>query len=192
MGKQARGFCGREAGCKWYGFAVLDCAGLVLRSRDQLGTKLVFRRRVFRRYFRCYFCHALRCEQRPQREKLVSARSASQRRQPQQQSKHSECAGHFFPRDALQLEVAANPASRIKKIPKRYWSGVKTRLTRYATPRNDTRGAKQILWYGAPPRTPAGGSLTGRTVHRTFRRGLVARGYGMRPFSARGCRLEVI
>jgi hypothetical protein len=131
------------------------------------GTKLVFRGAVFRRYPGCTLCR----QHGPQRKKLVPAGRASHGRQPQQAPHSGGSSGDFLRGDSLQVQVAADAASRVKKMPKRYRSRVEARLTNRATPGNDTDSAEQIFGKRPPARTPTSRSLTCWTVHRRIPEG---------------------
>jgi hypothetical protein len=141
-------------------------------ERDRISTKLVFRRRVFRRYSRQPF----RRQQRPQQEKLMPAGCTSYRWKPQKTSDTSEHSRNLLRRYSLQLQVAANTTSCIQEVAKRYGPRVKAHLTNRATPWNDTHSAEQIFGNGPPPRSPASRGLTRWTVHRKILEGLFARG----------------
>ena len=155
---------GREQAATGSGPAVPPGAS---RRWHRLPTKSVFRSAIFRGHPRQPF----RPQLWPQRKKLVPARNASHSRQFQPPSQHRQHSCNFLRRDSLQLQVAADPASRIKKIPQRYGSRVKAYLTGAATPRNDTHSAEQIIGSGPPPRSPASRGLTPRAVHRKILEG---------------------
>jgi hypothetical protein len=137
-----------------------------------MGTTLVFRRRVFRYNPSQLF----RPQLWPQREKFMTARRASPRREPQPASYDGCHSRNLLRRNSLQFQIPANAASRIEKMPKRYRSRVKARLTGRATPWKDTHSAEQILGNGPPPRSPASRGLTRWAVHRKILEGLFARG----------------
>jgi len=129
---------------------------------DRVGTKLVFRRRVFRHHR----CQSFRRQLWPQREKIMPARHAAQRRQAQQPSATGGHSGNSFARHSLELQVSANSTARIKKIPQGNGSRMEARFTLETPPRNDTHSTEKIIRYGAPPRPAAARSLARWAVHR--------------------------
>ena len=96
----------------------------------------------------------------------MPARHASRGRQSQQAPHHGCNSQNFLRGDSLQFQVAANAASRIEKMPKRYRSRVEARFTSRTTPRNYTHGAEQIFRNRPPSRSPASPALTRWTIHR--------------------------
>ncbi len=142
------------------------------RRVELVGTKSVFRR--------CSAC-PFRWQHRPQREEFMPARLASHRRQSQPASYHGCHSRNFFRGDSLQLQVAANAASRVENTPERYGSRVEARHTSRATPRNNARSAEQVFGNGPPPRSPAGPALTHWAVHRMFLEGPLRKRIGDAP-----------
>jgi hypothetical protein len=143
------------------GREVLERDGLVLWGWDLSGTKLVFRGAVFRRcsgnpFYRQHWT---------QREKHMPARLAPHRGKAQPAPYCGCNSGNFLRGDSLQLQVAANAASHVAKMPQRNRSRVEACFTSHAAPRNDTYSAKQIFRDGTPSGTPAGHSLTRWTAH---------------------------
>jgi hypothetical protein len=111
----------------------------------------------------------------------MPARHASRRRQPQPASNHGCHSQNFLRGDSLQFQVAANAASRIEQMPKRYRSRVEPRFASCAAPRKDTNSTEQIFRNGPPPRSPAGHAFTRWAVHRLFLEGPLRKRIGESP-----------
>ena len=92
-------------------------------------------------------------------KKLVPARLAAQRRKPEDPSENRSCARHALGSDALQFEVAANPAMREQECTKWHQAGVKSHLAGRAAPRQDPRETKEVV-----QRRPAFGTPVLRTL----------------------------
>jgi len=69
-------------------------------------------------------------------------------------------------RNALQFEVAANPAMSIEQGAKRHQAGVKSQLAGFAAPRQDSRKTEEIVQHRPPLGTPAVRTVTNGTAYR--------------------------
>ncbi len=99
-------------------------------------------------------------------KKLVPAGRAAQRRDPEDPPENCCRAGHMLRRDALQFEVAANPAMGIEKRTKRHQAGVKPFRTGFAAPRQDARDTEEIVLHRPASRTTASRTVTNRAAYR--------------------------
>jgi len=103
--------------------------------------------------------------QRPDGEKFVSARVATQPRQSQDPSKRRSRARHMLSGDALQLQVAAIRAMGVKQNAKRQEPRAKSRPASFAAPRQDACGAEQKVPHRSALGTPDVRSVARRAAN---------------------------
>jgi len=79
----------------------------------------------------------------------VATRIATERGETQQTPHEREQAGDVLGGNSLEFGVSAIAAVRVERKAKRNWTGVKTLLTHFTSPRKDIDEAEQIVGHGA-------------------------------------------
>jgi hypothetical protein len=104
--------------------------------------------------------------QRAHGKKPMAAGFAAQRGESEDSPENRGHARHARGGNALQFQVAANPAMRVQQRAKRQQAGAKSRRARPAAPRQDPRDAEEMVLHRAPFGTPAVRAVTNRAAYR--------------------------
>lgn len=102
----------------------------------------------------------------PEGKKTVAARRASVRGSAQQAEHPGEHAHAVFARNALAVQVAAQPAVHVPDEAGRCGPRIKTRIADLAAPGTHTRDPHEVVLHAAPPGSPGAVAMAGRTKNR--------------------------
>ena len=98
--------------------------------------------------------------QRAHRKKFMPARFTAHRRKTQQSSEESHHPRHVLRRNALQFEIAADPAMRVNNVTQRGRPRAKSSFAIFAAPGQNARRTQQIVPHRPAPGAPYSRSMT--------------------------------
>ena len=100
------------------------------------------------------------------RKEAVPAGGAPVGGNMEQTKQPCEWPAAVFPRDPLQVHVAAEPAVRIANITNRDGPGIKARIAATASPWPKQRDTNHVVFHAPPTGSPGAIAMAGRTQHR--------------------------